>query len=96
MEGPIAVTIDRNGNIIIADFYNHRVVRHTSNGDFISAWGLSDVVGIGIDKFNYPLDVVSSPDGDLVYVLDSGNERIKVYVYRTRFLRHTFALRRLA
>ena len=79
MEGPIAVTIDGNGNIIIADFYNHRVVRHTADGDFISAWGLSDDVGIGIDKFNYPLDVVTSRDGTRVYVLDSGNERIKVY-----------------
>ena len=79
MEGPIALTIDGNGNIIIADFYNHRVVRHTGEGDFISAWGLPDDVGIGIDKFNYPLDVVTSRDGELVYVLDSGNERIKVY-----------------
>ena len=79
MEGPTALTIDGNGNIIIADFYNHRVVRHTAEGEFISAWGVSDEVSARLDRFNYPLDIVTGLDGTLVYVLDSGNERIKVY-----------------
>ncbi len=79
MEGPLALTVDGNDNIVIMDFYNHRVVRHTLDGDFIDAWGRADVVGISNDLFNYPLDVVTSRDGQSVFVLDSGNERIKVY-----------------
>ncbi len=79
MEGPTALTIDGNDNIVIADFYNHRVVRHKPDGKFISAWGVADDVSSRLDRFNYPLDVITSRDGKLVYVLDSGNERIKVY-----------------
>jgi DNA-binding beta-propeller fold protein YncE len=79
MEGPTALTIDGDGNIVITDFYNHRVVRHKATGEFISAIGVADEVSARLDRFNYPLDVVSSRDGKLVYVLDSGNERIKVY-----------------
>lgn len=79
MEGPTALTIDGKGNIIIADFYNHRVVRHTAAGEFISAWGVADDVSASDDRFNYPLDIITSTRGDFIYVLDSGNERIKVY-----------------
>jgi len=79
MEGPTALTVDGKGNIVITDFYNHRVVRHTAKGDFISAWGVSDDVSASDDRFNYPLDIITGTDGEFVYVLDSGNERIKVY-----------------
>jgi|TARA_R110002096_G_scaffold436056_1_gene666495 DNA-binding beta-propeller fold protein YncE len=79
MEGPTALTIDGNGNIIVADFYNHRVVRHKADGSFISAWGIADDVSAADDRFNYPLDIITGRDGEFVYVLDSGNERIKVY-----------------
>ena len=79
MEGPTALTIDGRGNIVIADFYNHRVVRHNAEGEFISAWGVADEVSASNNRFNYPLDVITGNDGEFVYVLDSGNERIKVY-----------------
>lgn len=79
MEGPTALTIDGKGNIVIADFYNHRVVRHSADGKFLSAIGIADEVSSSDDRFNYPLDVITGIDGKFVYVLDSGNERIKVY-----------------
>ena len=79
MEGPTALTIDSRGNIIIADFYNHRVVRHDAEGNFISAWGVADEPSARNNRFNYPLDLISSRDSEFIYVVDSGNERIKVY-----------------
>ncbi len=79
MEGPTALTIDGKGNIVIADFYNHRVVRHAADGTFLSALGVADDVGAADDRFNYPLDIITGRDGRFVYVLDSGNERIKIY-----------------
>ena len=78
-KAPTALTIDGRGNIVIADFYNHRVVRHNAEGEFISAWGVADEVSASNSRFNYPLDVITGNDGEFVYVLDSGNERIKVY-----------------
>lgn len=79
MEGPTALTIDGKDNIVIADFYNHRVVRHDMEGNFVSALGVADEVSAADDRFNYPLDIITGRDGKFVYVLDSGNERIKVY-----------------
>ena len=78
-EGPTALTKDANGNIIVTDFYNHRVTRHRPDGTFLSAWNEADNAGSGVDRFKYPLDIATSPDGELIYVVDSANERIKVF-----------------
>lgn len=79
MEGPTALTKDANGTLIVADFFNHRVTRHSPDGKFISAWNKADDIGSNIGQFNYPFDIDTSPDGDLIYVLDSGNERVQVF-----------------
>jgi DNA-binding beta-propeller fold protein YncE len=79
LDGPTAITQDANGNIIVTDFYNHRVTRHKTDGTFISAWNKADYAGSRVGQFKYPLDITSSPDGELIYVLDSANERVKVF-----------------
>ncbi|HCQ02253.1 MAG TPA: hypothetical protein DIT99_16870 [Candidatus Latescibacteria bacterium] len=79
LDGPTAITQDANGNIIVTDFFNHRVTRHKTDGTFISAWNEADYAGSRVGQFKYPLDITSSPDGELIYVLDSANEHVKVF-----------------
>lgn len=79
LDGPTALTKDANENLIVADFFNHRVTRHKPDGTFISAWNEADNIGSKIGQFNYPFDIDVSPDGELIYVLDSGNERVQVF-----------------
>ena len=77
--GPTALTRDASGNIIVTDFYNHRVTRHKPDGTFLSAWNEAGYPGSSVGQFKYPLDITTSPDGELIYVIDSANERVKVF-----------------
>lgn len=79
LKGPTALTQDARGNLIVTDFYNHRVTRYKPDGTFISAWNEADNPGSGADQFKFPLDIATSPDGELIYIVDSANERIKVF-----------------
>ncbi len=78
-DGPISLARDANDHLIVVDFYNHRIVRMTSEGEFVSQWGTTGRIGIGAGEFNYPMDLVTSRDGRLVYVADSYNDRIQVF-----------------
>ena len=36
---PIAVAVDRMGNVYVADYGNNRIQKFNSNGTFITTWG---------------------------------------------------------
>ena len=58
-----------NGDLYVADFYNHRVQCLRPDGTFVRLWGTTGKVGIGAGAFNYPTGVALGPKGTL-YVAD--------------------------
>ncbi len=39
LSGPFDVAVDDQGNVFVADTYNHRIQKFDANGNFITAWG---------------------------------------------------------
>ena len=67
------VTVGPEGNVFVADFYNHRIQKFTSKGQFLVAFGER---GDGPGEFERPTDVAVDTEGNL-YVVDFGNNRIQ-------------------
>lgn len=75
---PGGVAIADNGDILVSDFYNHRVQRLSPDGAYIDQWGDTGDIGIGAGEFNYPTDVAVGPDGT-IHIADGYNDRIQAY-----------------
>lgn len=77
---PYGVETDAEGNIYVADYYNHRIRKITPSGD------VSTVVGSGTPgnadgtsttaQLNYPSDLEIDASGTM-YIVDRGNHRIR-------------------
>jgi len=81
LRGPIDLTIDPAGNVIVADTQHHRIQKFTPDGTLIWLRGKSGadgapVTGDGALEFNTPKDVAVAPDGTIV-VADGGNDRVQ-------------------
>jgi len=70
-----AVAVGPQGNIFVADFYNHRIQKFTAAGKFLVAFGSR---GKNAGQFEGPTDVAVDADGN-VYVVDLGNNRIEKF-----------------
>ncbi len=88
---PWGVAVDANGFVYVADTWNHRIQKFTSDGEFVTMWGQYGTVDNASDGeglFWGPRDVTVAPNG-AVYVTDTGNKRIQVFtadgVYVTQF-----------
>lgn len=68
-----SLAVDREGNIFVADFYNHRIQKFASDGTFLTTFGKE---GTGPGAFHYPLAVTVGDDGT-VFVTDFGNNRVQ-------------------
>lgn len=86
LSAPGGAAVAPNGDLAVADFYNHRVQRFTAEGRFIRQWGTTGKTGIAAGQFNYPTDVSFGADGTL-YVADGYNDRIQVFGPDGAFLR---------
>ncbi len=75
---PGGVAIDANGNLYVADFYNHRIEQLNSDGSFIRQWGTTGKSGIWSGQFGYPTDVAIGVNNRLL-VADGYNDRIQVF-----------------
>ena len=83
---PWGIAVSPDGNYVyVADTWNHRVQKFSSNGEFITAWGFFEQTD---EPFAFwgPRDVATDPDGN-VYVSDTGNKRIHVFSPQGEFLR---------
>jgi DNA-binding beta-propeller fold protein YncE len=67
------IALDDQGNVFVADFYNHRIQKFTADGTFLTSFGTE---GSGPGEFFYPIALDVMPDGSL-YVVDFGNNRIQ-------------------
>jgi len=67
------VTLDRSGNVFVADFYNHRVQKFTVEGEFLTSFGAR---GRAPGQFNHAIAAAVADDGT-VFVADFGNNRIE-------------------
>jgi uncharacterized protein (TIGR03663 family) len=81
---PWGVAVDAQGNIYVADTWNHRVQKLDANGRFLSEWS---TVGPGTesDKLWGPRGIVVSIE-NRVYVTDTGNKRVVVFNTTGKFL----------
>ena len=68
-----SVTVDQQGSVFVADFYNHRVQKFAPDGTFLTAFGKR---GDEPGQFNYAIAIAIADDGT-VFVADYGNNRIQ-------------------
>ncbi len=78
---PYGLTLDNEGNILVADEWNHRIRKITPDG-YVTTIGGNGNIGYvnGYDteaEFNYPWDIAVDEDGNL-YVGDGYNEVIRI------------------
>ena len=71
---PRGVTVDVNDSILVVDG-NHRVIKFTSDGEFVKAVGRK---GQSPVEFNCPTGIAVHPQSAKVYVADTDNHRIQI------------------
>lgn len=69
------VAVGFEGQVYVADFYNHRVQKFGPGGAFKAEWGAE---GPQLGQFDRPTDVAIGPKGR-AYVVDFGNNRVQVF-----------------
>lgn len=81
LNAPAGLSVDGNGNVVIADLGNHRIRRMSPGGDVTTVAGSSEANGEDASTgaqvtLNGPAGVSSGPDGD-IYVADAGNNSVR-------------------
>lgn len=82
LDEPLAVTVDLDGNIFVADTNNHRLLKFDADGAPLLELGEA---GEGRRQFSYPSDVRVQADGT-IYVADMDNSRVQEFDARGRAL----------
>jgi uncharacterized protein (TIGR03663 family) len=80
---PKGVGVSSQGEIYVADTFNHRIQVFDADGGFLRQWGSE---GNQPGQFKEPWDVAVSPEGE-VYVTDTWNHRVQVFDSQGVFLR---------
>lgn len=83
---PGGVAVAPNGDLFVADFYNHRIQHLRADGSFVRQWGTTGKTSHAPGEFIYPTDAALGPDGTL-YVADGYGNRIQAFDSAGRFLR---------
>jgi DNA-binding beta-propeller fold protein YncE len=71
--GPRDITVDPDGNLLVTDTGNKRVLKFSPEGEHLATYGKG---GSGPGEFNEPVGVAVGPGGD-IYVADAWNRRIQ-------------------
>jgi DNA-binding beta-propeller fold protein YncE len=91
---PHKLTIDKDGNLWLADNGSHQVFKLTPDGKVLLTLGKKGVAGAGLDEFDAPTEVAVADNGD-VYVADghtggglgTGNARVMKFDRTGKFLK---------
>jgi sugar lactone lactonase YvrE len=91
---PHKLTIDKDGNLWVADNGSHQVFKLNQDGKILLTLGKKGVAGAGPDEFDAPTEVAVAPNGD-VFVGDGhtgggtaiGNARIMKFDASGKFLK---------
>jgi len=84
-QSPTGVAVDSEGNVYVADADNNRIRKITPEGVVSTFAGSTEgfADGTGTEaQFNYPIDVAVDSSGNVVYVADTGNHRIRKIEYK--------------
>jgi DNA-binding beta-propeller fold protein YncE len=89
--GPNGIAIGDDGNLYVADTWNHRVEVFSADGQYLHAWGQFADLANSPDAQQqtgsfYGPRGIAWHDG-LVYVTDTGNERVQVFKPDGTFVR---------
>jgi DNA-binding beta-propeller fold protein YncE len=85
---PRGVTVNRLGDVYVADKDNNRIQEFTAHGRFLRKWGRAGgdgSAGKGNGEFHIPYSVAAGPDQ--LYVADTGNNRVQEFTFSGRFIR---------
>ena len=86
--GPAGVAVDKDGNIIVADYGNHRIRMISTSGLVTTIAGSGQYGsqnGVGVNaRFAYPTGVAIDEAGN-IYVLDSGTNLVRK-IDQTRYV----------
>jgi uncharacterized protein (TIGR03663 family) len=79
---PWGVTVAPDGNVFVADTWNHRIQVFSPEGEFLGKFGTFGQSGSSVSsapsQFYGPRDVSVDRNGN-IYVTDTGNKRIQVF-----------------
>jgi uncharacterized protein (TIGR03663 family) len=75
---PWGLAVGPDGSVFVADTWNHRVQKFSSQGEFLTTWGFG--ISQSGDPFGFygPRGIAVSNDG-MVFVTDTGNKRVVVF-----------------
>lgn len=81
---PWGIAVDSRGDVFVTDTWNHRVQVFSSDGEFITMFGVFDTPNTPQSYWG-PRDVGVDSHGNL-YVVDTGNKRVVVFDDQLEFL----------
>lgn len=81
--GPRGLAIDLEGNLLVADTGNKRIIKFTPNGDLVQQVGGGGVIG---GRFEEPVGVAVSPLDGSVFVADTWNKRVQKLTPNLEFM----------
>lgn len=74
---PWGIAVAPDGNVFVADTWNHRIQKFTADGKFITMWGAPGLAE-SPTQFWGPRGIAVDSNG-LVYVTDTGNNRVVIF-----------------
>ena len=81
---PWGIAVGPEGNVFVADTWNHRLQKFTPEGEFIREWGYFGQAETGT-AFWGPRDILVDDEGR-VFITDTGNKRVVVFTSDGEFL----------